>query len=90
MARTYGGIELTIDQNALDIGGGRKPGRALGTCGIDLDFPAYRSSQQGQTSPQVAAAKCLLRRHGLYDGTLTQRFNASLADGIGAWQVRSA
>ena len=88
VARTYGGIELTIDQNALDIGGGRKPGRALGTCGIDLDFPAYRSWQQGQTSPQVAAAKCLLRRHGLYDGTLTQRFNASLADGIGAWQDR--
>jgi Rv2525c-like, glycoside hydrolase-like domain/Putative peptidoglycan binding domain len=86
--REYGGIPLAIDQNAVLIGGGRKPGRVLGTCGVDLDFPAYRSWQRGQTSPQVSAAKCLLRRHGLYDGTLTERFTAATTDGVGGWQSR--
>jgi peptidoglycan hydrolase-like protein with peptidoglycan-binding domain len=86
--RTYGGVELTIDQNAMDIGGGRSPGRAQGTCRVDLDFPAYRSWDRGQSSAQVTAAKCLLRRHGLYDGTLSQRFTTAMADAVGVWQGR--
>ncbi len=86
--RRFGRVTVHIDQNAILVGRGSPPGRRLHTCGVDLDFARYRSYGRGARSPQVAAAQCLLRRHGLYSRALSERFDLATARAVGTYQDR--
>lgn len=89
VAKTYGTVTLTVDENAIAIGRGSQPGPARDTCGVDLDFTHYRTLSRGDRSTQVTAAQCLLRQQRLFPGRLTGRFDLTTARGVGRWQQRS-
>lgn len=86
--KRFGRVTVHIDQNAILVGKGSPPGRRLHTCGVDLDFGRYRAWGRGARSPQVAAAQCLLRRHGLLSGALSERFDSATARAVGTYQNR--
>jgi hypothetical protein len=74
---THGGVTINIDTNYLDLGRGTRPGRVGNFCGgLQVDFPDYRRAMVGSQSPQVAAAECLLRRKGFFDGPVDETFTA--------------
>ncbi len=51
VTRTYGTVTQVLDENAIVIGRGSRPGKAMRTCGVDLDFARYRATR-GATDPR--------------------------------------
>jgi hypothetical protein len=88
VTKTFGDATVHVDQDAIVIGRGSVPGRPRHTCGVDLDFGAYRSWSRGDHSAQIMAAQCLLKLHGLFSRPLSGQFNLATARGVGAFQDR--
>ena len=61
---TYGGTSLDIDRNWMSVGKGSRPRPERGTCDRRLSFRAYPVLERGADGRRVAAAGCLLQRHG--------------------------
>ncbi len=88
VTRTYGSVQLTLDENAIVIGKGSTPGKARRTCGVDLDFARYRSYSRGDRSTQVKAAQCLLKQRGLFRPRISGQYDVTTARGVGDYQRR--
>lgn len=88
VTRTYGTVTQALDENAIVIGTGSRPGTAMHTCGVDLDFAKYRSYSRGDRSTQIEAAQCLLKQRGLFRPRLSGHFDVTTARGIGSYQQR--
>jgi peptidoglycan hydrolase-like protein with peptidoglycan-binding domain len=55
-------------------------------CGVRVDFTHYRTLRPGDHNQRVAAAQCLLRQAGLYDGRVTRRFSQDTATAVRGFQ----
>ena len=86
--KRFGGVRVHIDQNAILVGRGSRPGRALHTCGVNVTYPHYWRWRFGDRSSQIPAGQCMLRRHGLYRGPFSKRFDVSTARAVGEYQRR--
>ena len=82
----YGGVELKIDRNFMDVGRGSVAPRARRTCGVRVDFADYRRLRRGASGAQVEAAQCLLRQQRRYDGPLHGRYDVRTVRAVRAFQ----
>jgi hypothetical protein len=82
----YGGVELKIDRNFVDVGRGSVAPRAKGTCGVRLDFGDYRHLRRGARNGQVKAVQCLLKKKRMYDGRLHGRYTKATWRGVRTFQ----
>ncbi|HSS68835.1 MAG TPA: glycoside hydrolase domain-containing protein, partial [Nocardioidaceae bacterium] len=89
VTRSFGAATLQLDENAIDIGGGAKPGPPGSDChGVPLSFVRYPLLHRGASRPEVKAVQCLLKQRGLYRPQLTQSYGAATARGVGQFQRR--
>ena len=87
---TYGGVSLTIDRNAVELGGGSVAPRAARYCGgTRLDFGAYGTARKGDHGPRVEALQCLLKRHARYRGRLDGTFDRDVVAAVRRFQRRA-
>jgi hypothetical protein len=85
--RSFGTVTMTLDENAIDIGTGSRPGTEGSDCGgVRLSFSRYPLLERGDRGTQVRAAQCLLKQRGLYKPALGTTYNATTAKGIGRFQ----
>jgi peptidoglycan hydrolase-like protein with peptidoglycan-binding domain len=70
----------------MDVGHGSVAPPAARSCGVRVDFAHYRTLRSGDHSPRVAAAQCLLRHAGLYDGRVTGRFDQDTETAVRGFQ----
>ncbi len=71
----YGGVTINIDSNYLSLGRGSVAPGAPKFCGVRVSFGSYKRLYLGRRDPQVRALQCLLRKHDLYQGEITGRYN---------------
>jgi hypothetical protein len=91
--QTYGGHTLDIDRNWVDVGAGSvgSPSKALckvGGKGVGVDLRAYPKRTKGSRGPAVAAAQCLLRRHGYTRAPITGAFDERTVAAVRKAQTR--
>jgi peptidoglycan hydrolase-like protein with peptidoglycan-binding domain len=86
--KRFGSVRIHLDQNAIRVGRGSTPGRSLHTCGVNVTYPRYWRWRFGDRSTQIPAGQCLLRRHGLYAGRFSKRFDITTARAVGEYQRR--
>ena len=68
---TWGGVEITIDSNWLDLGHGSRPRRERQHCGgVRLSHTRYPKLTLGATGSRVEALQCLLTRQDRYTGPI--------------------
>jgi hypothetical protein len=85
--RTFGGVRLQLDENAIDVGGGVTSPPVKSDCGgVQLSFARYPLLHRGSSGAAVKAAQCLLRQRGLYHHRLTKAFGAAAARATSAFQ----
>jgi hypothetical protein len=82
----YGGVELHIDRNFVDVGRGSVAPRARHTCGVDLDFRHYRRLVRGSRGAQVQALECLLRQKRKFHRRIDGRFDRATYRAVKAFQ----
>jgi hypothetical protein len=86
----YGGVEINIDSNFMDVGRGSvapPPGRH---CGVRVDFAGYRSVNRGDRGDVVAAAQCFLRKQHFFEGPTHGRFDRATARAVRRFQREHA
>jgi hypothetical protein len=89
VSRTFGDVTLQLDENAIDIGGGARPGRPGANChGVRLSFDSYPLLHPGSSRPEVKAVQCLLKQRRLYGLRLTQSYGNATARGVAQFQRR--
>jgi hypothetical protein len=91
--QTFGGHTLVIDRNWVDVGAGSvgSPSRALCKVAgkrVDIDLRAYPKRTKGSRGPAVAAAQCLLRRHGYTKAPVTGTYDARTVTAVRKAQNR--
>lgn len=87
VTRTFGDVTLSLDSNAIDVGGGARPPAAAHDCGgVTLDFAGYPRLQRGDHKPQVKAAQCLLKQRGLFKPGLSDAYTAATVRGVKGFQ----
>ena len=79
--QTFGGFEVTIDRNWVDVGRGSVGSRSKPLCkvrgkGVSVDLKAYPKRAKGSRGPVVEAAQCLLHRNGYSKATITGTYDA--------------
>lgn len=84
----FGRVRVHVDQNAIRVGRGSVPGRARHTCGVNVTYPHYWLWRFGDRSTQIPAGQCMLRRHGLYRGPFSKRFDITTARAVSDYQRR--
>lgn len=87
---TYGGVELKIDYNWMDVGGGTVAPAAAPHCGVRIDFGSYGTLRRGATGARVKALQCLLRKRGVYAGSLHGRYDLATSRAVLRYQRRFA
>lgn len=85
--QSYGGHTLKVDANWVDVGAGSvgSPSKALckvGGKGVAVDLRAYPKLAKGSRGAAVAAAQCLLRRHGWTKAPITGSYDAKTAAAV--------
>jgi hypothetical protein len=89
VTRTFGDVSLKLDENAIDVGGGAKPGPPGSNChGVQLSFARYPLLHAGASRPEVKAVQCLLKQRGLYGRQLTQSYGKTTARAVAQFQRR--
>lgn len=86
VTESYGGYQINIDRNYLDVGSGTPPPAGCSTTG--LDFTAYPVLRSGATGSQVRAAQCLLANagHSPGAGTPTGTYDAATVSAVQSFQ----
>jgi hypothetical protein len=82
----HGGSRINVDSNYLSTGRGTVAGRPALPCGVRLSFRSYPHLSRGDRGDHVAAAQCLLRQQGFYDGKVDGRFDAGTRRAVGRFQ----
>ncbi|HEX6516661.1 MAG TPA: glycoside hydrolase domain-containing protein [Nocardioidaceae bacterium] len=85
---SYGGVEINIDSDFMDVGRGSFARPEGPHCGVRINFPRYRLQRLGRSNDQVAAGQCLLRRKHVYDGRAHGRFDRRTLRAVKRFQRR--
>lgn len=86
----WGGVRINIDTNYLDVGRGSVATPETHCGGVAVSFRTYRTLEprrEGYVAPpeQVKALQCLLREHGVYEGTIDGLYG-SVVPAVRAWR----
>lgn len=84
--RAYGGAELQIDLNWVDVGGGTRAPAPAPTCGVRVDFAGYPTLRRGDVNRYVKAAQCLLKQQRVYAGSVSGRFDLATRRAVVRYQ----
>ncbi|WP_244930293.1 glycoside hydrolase domain-containing protein [Nocardioides sp. W7] len=89
---TWGGVRINIDRNFLDVGHGSIAAAELRCGGVRLDLRAFRAIRRAAAPTagsrlQVKALQCLLKEKGLYQGSVTGRYNKRTVRAARTWQA---
>jgi murein L,D-transpeptidase YcbB/YkuD len=83
----YGGVELKVDRNFMDVGRGSVAPRERLLCGgVRIDFAGYRRIHRGSSGAQVKAAQCLLERKNFYDRRVHGRYDVATTRAVRRFQ----
>lgn len=75
--QAYGGYQLTVDANWLDVGKGSVGTPSKPLCrGVDVDLGRYPTLKPGKRGPAVEAAQCLLRKLHVTGAKPSGRYDA--------------
>lgn len=82
----YGGAQMLIDRNYMDVGRGSVAPRPRSTCGVRVDFADYKQIRRGSKGGQVKAAQCLLKKKRLYGGKVNGLYNTGTVRAVRSFQ----
>ncbi|MBC7633066.1 glycoside hydrolase domain-containing protein [Aeromicrobium sp.] len=85
--QTFGGHQLNIDKDYLDVGKGSVASSESLPCNVRMSFSRYPRLEVGDKGPAVATLQCLLHRQGLKK-SVTESFGTGTSKAIEAYRNR--
>ncbi len=90
---TWGGVRINIDRDYLDLGRGSFAPAEDRCDGTKVNFKTWTTlyppnDDQTPAVGRLAAAQCLLKERGAYDGAVTGRWNRATGEAVRAWRAK--